>query len=386
MISLSSRENQLLLNPRMSSGERAVFEEAWRDLIQRRFRERVGIATSGSSGNGAGRLIILSQTALECSAQAVNQRLASDARDVWFKVLPDFHVGGLGIKIRAKLSGARVIESPALLSGQVPSWNVHEFWRELGTSAATLVSLVPTQIFDLVRNQLRAPDSLRAVVVGGGRLEPGLLAEGVRLGWPLLVSYGLTECSSQVATAMAPGKSQLRPLAHVRLRIGADDCLEIQSGALLSGQIRFSPATGEAVFEEFAPGSWFRCEDRARLDADGVLTVIGRVGDFVKIGGEGVVLSRLEEVLQRLCFETDFTGDAAVLAAADERLGAVIVLLASGDKLAANKLRDRFNQAVMPFERIRELYHLEELPRSPLGKLLRQQAMALTGRLEVPII
>jgi O-succinylbenzoic acid--CoA ligase len=387
MMSMSSPANQLYLNPRMPPEERTYFTSAWRELIGSRFKDRVGIATSGSSGDSVGRLIVLSREALDCSAYAVNQRLGSGPHDVWFKVLPDFHVGGLGIKVRAALSGAKVIESPALISGQIPNWNVHEFVRELQQSAATLVSLVPTQVFDLVRHQLLAPESVRAVVVGGGRLESVLLAEAVALGWPLLVSYGLTECSSQVATAIRAGDQGMRPLSHVRLRIGEGERIEIASDALLSGQIQFCTMTKRARFEEFPPGTWFRTEDCGHFDGDVGLSVLGRVGDFVKIGGEGVVISRLEDVLLRLCADARFAGDAAVLAAVDDRLGAIVVMLATGDKLAAADLRDRFNQVVMPFERIREfhhLLHLENLPRSPLGKLLRQETLTLIERPIMP--
>jgi len=371
MIDLSSRENDLLLNPRLSAATRTVFTQAWRELVEPRFHGQVGIATSGSTGDSHGRLIALSRTALISSARAVNYRLQIGPRDVWLKVLPDFHVGGLGIRVRASLSGSRVVDS------RLERWDAAAFMSELQESRATLLSLVPTQVFDLVRLRRRPPHSLRAVIVGGGRLEPSLHEEGVALGWPLLVSYGLTECCSQVATAISPRDRRMRPLAHVQVKIGADERIEIRSAALLTGQVVFTE--NSASFLEVPRDSWFRTEDCGRIESDGSLTVFGRAGDFVKIGGEGVVMSRLEDRLDRLRVALSFNEDAALIAAPDARLGASVVLLTNADSTSVSRLLEAFNRDVLPFERIRAVYYLAELPRSPLGKLLRTQAIAAAG-------
>lgn len=368
------KQNQLFLNPRLPDADRDVFERAWNELVEGRFLGQMGIATSGSSGDARGRLIILSKTALEASARAVNERLASGPHDVWFQSLPNFHVGGLSIRIRAELSGAHVAES------MLKTWDVRGFGEELTRAKATLLSLVPTQVFDLVRADLRAPPGLRAVIVGGGRIESELYQQACALGWPLLLSYGLTECSSQVATASSPGDPRLRPLKHVEIRIGAGERIEIRSPALLSGQICFDVPDGAPRLLEFPAGSWFRTEDCGHLEEDGSLTVLGRSGDFVKIGGEGVAMGRLEDRLERLRRELHFQEDAAVLAANDERLGAVVVLLTTATKERAERLRENFNRDILPFERIREIHFLAELPRSPLGKLLRKQALSSCGR------
>jgi o-succinylbenzoate---CoA ligase len=169
-----STDSHVLLNPRMPEEERRRLESLVVDLPG-----HVWLATSGTTG--ALKLTALSKRALLASAAAVNRHLQSDDRDVWLCVLPTFHVGGLGIYARAFLSGARVVTSG---------------WEDV-----TLASLVPAQVTDLVRDRVEAPPSLRAVVVGGGALSEELYAAARALGWPLLPSYGMTECCSQVATA-----------------------------------------------------------------------------------------------------------------------------------------------------------------------------------------
>ena len=95
-----------------------------------------------------------------------------------------------------------------------------------------------------------------------------------------------------------------------------------------------------------------------------MLSVEGRAGDFVKIGGESVDLKRLDRILSELAGD-----DAAIFAVPDERLGQVIHLAT----VVEPSFVDAFNDRVHPFERIRKVHRVESIPRSPLGKLLRAQ-------------
>ena len=364
-----SNENVLLLNPRLQPEVKQRYEYAWKNLVDRSFEGEVGIATSGSSGE-QGRLIAVSKSALMVSAQAVNERLQVTKEDVWYKTLPNFHVGGLGILARAHLSSSRVVEA---LSER---WDAARAHKELADCRATITAMVPTQLFDLIQLGLHAPPSLRAIVIGGGRLEAAVQARALALGWPALPSYGLTECCSQVCTALTAMDSRLVPLNHVDLRIGAGDRIEVSSASLLTGQVVFDSKMN-AHFTDPKIDGWFTTEDRGQIDSHGVLTVLGRAQDFVKVGGEGVIMSRLEEQLDRLRLQTKFVHEAVVLAAFDDRLGAKIVLISNTDQ--TSELVEAFNAAVLPFERIRSVHQVAALPRSALGKLLRTQALALVG-------
>ncbi len=323
-----SAESRVLLNPRMPDHERRRLESFVVDLPG-----HVWLSTSGTTG--ALKLTALSKRALLASAAAVNRHLQSNAADVWLCVLPTFHVGGLGICARAFLSGARVVDS--------------------GWDGVTLASLVPAQVSDLVRDRVRAPRSLRSVVVGGGVLSEELDRAARALGWPLLTSYGMTECCSQVATATLESR-ELVLLDHVEARIESDGRLALRSEALLTGY------ASEAGLVDPKVEGWFITEDIAALDGR-VLRIEGRRGDFVKVGGESVDLSRLDRILEEL------GADAAIFAIPDERLGHVIALaVASGDGEA---VAAAFNARVFPFERVRRILRVAEIPRTPLGKIVR---------------
>lgn len=341
MIDFTSDVTHLLLNPRMPDEERARLERLAAEFP---LRGHVWIATSGTSG--ALKLTALSKKALLVSAEAVNRHLESNANDIWSLVLPTFHVGGLGIHARAFLSGARVVES---------DWNARRFAEE----GVTLSSLVPAQVSDLVRQGMRVPRSLRAIVVGGGALSDELYAAARELGWPVLPSYGMTECCSQVATATGDSPT-LRLLSHVEVRTDEEGCLAIRSDALLTGY------AVEGRFYDPKDDGWLQTEDVGEV-SDGELRVVGRRGGFVKIGGESVDLSRLDAVLERVLREQE--GDAALVAVPDDRLGHVIHLAwVSGDVEA---IRAAFDALVLPFERVRAAHRVREIPRTPLGKLRR---------------
>lgn len=369
MIDLEFGRNQLLLNPRLPRETLARFQEAWAELVEPKFTRHVGITTSGSSGDSIGKIILLSKDALEASARAVNERFASGPRDVWFKSLPSFHVGGLGILVRAHLSGAQVYEDRS------EKWNAREFVEQVRAAKATLIPLVPTQVFDLVQASIQAPASVRAVIVGGGRFEESLRLRALDLGWPCLPSYGMTETCSQIATAVSPDDPRLALLSHAEARTDADGRLTVKAASLLSAQIVFKP---HAQLVDPKIDGWLVTEDRAQVH-DRILTIEGRTADFVKIAGEGVVVARLEEKLEQEKLASGFAKDAALLAAHDERLGAAIVLLTTASATEAAPLVERFNAQVAPFERIRAVKHVGEVPRSPLGKLLRAAALELVG-------
>lgn len=325
MIDYQSSASHLLLNPRMPAGERERLERLVPDL-----GAHVFVATSGSTG--AIKLVALSKRAILASAAAVNERLAVTSRDVWAAVLPTFHVGGLGVYARCHLGGARALPMP---------WDPHTFVE----SGATLVSLVPAQVRDLVSSGLEPPPTLRSILVGGGVFDPATAG-----GWPVLASYGMSECGSTIAV-------EGRLLRHIEARSEANGRLAFRGASLLTGY-----ATEKGLVDPKIDG-WFLSEDIGEVEG-AELRVGGRAGDFVKIGGESVDLRRLDRILLELAGD-----DAAIVAMPDDRLGYVIHLVTTIEPTFA----ESFNVSVHPFEQIRAVHRIDRIPRSPLGKLLRAE-------------
>jgi O-succinylbenzoic acid--CoA ligase len=363
-VNWDSAANQLLLNPRMPKEQMLRLQKILEECNW--LKGHIWLCSSGSTSTASdqNKLIALSKEAILVSARAVNQFLNSTARDTWVNPLPVFHVGGLSIHARAFLSGAK-------LSVYSDKWDVKSFYELLKAANATLTSLVPAQVFDLVRAQLKAPDSIRAAVVGGGFLEQKLYLEAKALGWQLLPSYGMTECSSQIATAI-PDSRELKILPHVELKIDQGGRICIKSEALLT-TYAIETSTGFSYIDPKING-WLQTSDLGRI-SNGYLEILGREGDFIKVGGESVELIRLDQILERIKIEQSVAFDLALIPFPDSRLGHLIhlVVATDADNEAVQRLVDSFHAQVLPFERIRNIHKGVSIPRSPLGKLLRKR-------------
>lgn len=384
----TSDQTAVLTNPRLPDAQRDMLLAAQAAMPS--LPAHVWLTTSGSSGI---KWVALSKAALLASAHAVNQHLGAGPADAWALALPTFHVGGLGILARAFVSGAAVHLYAGLHAEKQsePRWDARSFHAFLGETRAALTSLVPTQLHDLVRAGCVSPPALRAVVVGGGALDPGLYQQARALGWPALPSYGLSECCSQVATAALSsltGNSEkdtppLVLLPHVAARTDRGGRIALQSPSLLSGYglpPGLTPHPPEqARFVDPRQDGWFLTEDRGLVTGT-VLAMQGRIGDFVKVGGESVDVARLQQLWAQT--QADALPETVLTAAFDTRLGAAIHLFATGGpgtQGAVARAAQAFNAQVPPFERIRQVHAVDAIPRSPLGKLLRAQLLAQAG-------
>lgn len=340
----------LLLNPRLSDARRErILSSDFPDL-----EDHVWLTTSGTGGRI--KVVALARTALEASARAVNAHLGAGDGEVWLNPLPLFHAGGLGIMLRAAVAGARVEMCGA--------WNAADYAARAHAVGATLSSLVPTQVHDLVAARLSPPPTLRAVVVGGAALDASLRRAAAALGWPLWPSYGLTEAASQVATA-APGWADdglLPLLPHVEARIGDGGVIELRGPSLLTGWLCFQ-SDGEARWEDPKKDGWLRTGDRGERHGRN-LRVLGRADDLRKIRGELVDIAALERALQQRVS----SGAVAVRTRNDERNGCVLSVVAENEAAAAEA---RAAAGIFPPYARPESFAVGVIERTALGKIVR---------------
>jgi O-succinylbenzoic acid--CoA ligase len=379
-----SGDNAVLLNPRWPAYDIAQLHQVASTLSEQfQLSGHVWLATSGSTSQSVSenKLVALAKSAFLASAAAVNRHLSVAPQDVWLQVLPRFHVGGLGIEVRALLSGSQVVQD-------FQRWDPVRARDLLENRKITLASMVPTQVFDLVQRKLPSPKSLRAVIVGGGALTASLYQAGRALGWPLLPSYGMTETCSQIATAdLNSLQGTVMPLPkkleHVAWRTSAEGLLEVNGPSLLSLYGQRQP-DGRIVGWDPKVDGWFRGEDYIRLHDDEI-QFLGRKNDFIKIGGEGSSMGRLREIFERVLLTSapELSQQVLLVDAPSERLGTEIHLahLSSAAKGPSSsefsqqldKITQMYNRDVLPYERIRMLKEISHVPRSELGKVLWAQ-------------
>jgi o-succinylbenzoate---CoA ligase len=318
--------------------------------------------TSGSTGTP--KWIGLSRRALLVSAAAVNRHFDVSTSSCWALALPVDHVGGFGV-------AARVFESGCRLAEFGRKWNAAEFASWIASVGGTHLSLVPTQVHDLVAAGMRAPESLRAIVVGGGVLAEATGRAARDLGWPVLASYGMTETCSQVATQgfeLLDSPYHALPIELLpcwEAQVNDDGRIMLKGEALFSGML----VSGEDGWKyEERRSEWHVTSDSGRIEGRSVF-LTGRADTHVKILGELVDPVAVEMELLALSSRRDF----AVVAVPDSRAGNRLLLVHENDGAGLAEAIEAYHMTCPGFRRISACLPVERIPRSPLGKTLRKE-------------
>jgi len=312
--------------------------------------------TSGSTGQA--KWIALRKEALLLSARAVNTWLDVDAGSVWGLALPIGHVGGFGVVARSYVAGCGFSEYEG-------KWDAVRFAEWMESKAVTHVSLVPTQVHDLLAAGLKGGPSLRAVVVGGGRLanEVGQVARDA--GWPVLASFGMTEACSQVATQRMDSLDRLYADCPLEL-LPIWDLEQTEEGLLrLRGETLFA-GTVEGGKYHVREGEWFTTSDRVAVSGRAIVP-LGRADTMVKVMGELVDVEAVERHFMEVAAGRVPEGGFAVVALPDGRREHELVGVFEGEEVAV--CVEDYNRQVPGTERIERWCVVAVFPRAELGKI-----------------
>jgi o-succinylbenzoate---CoA ligase len=334
------------------------------------------ILTSGSTG--APRPIPLTHGNLMASTAGAVDRLRLDPADRWLASLAVAHVGGLVLLHRAVVVGSALVFLPRLEP---------ELLLDLADRGEiTHASLVPVVLERLLaaRGGRPAPRGLRCLLLGGTATPAPLLDRALAGRWPVALTYGLTEATSQVATATPeetrskPG-SVGRPLRGVSVRLSEGDRGEILVGgatvALLGSPPEGAPRPASGVFVD-AEG-WLHTGDLGSRDSEGDLRIVGRVSDRIVSGGTTVEPGEVEAVLLR----APGVAEVVVLGTPDPTWGERIVALV----VPSDPESPPDPEALLTFargelassRRPREVHVVSALPRNANGKVDRGAARVL---------
>lgn len=313
--------------------------------------------------------IALSKQAFLSAASAVNHAIRADSKDCWGLILPIFHVGGLSIYARAHLSKARVVP----LIGDVRSKQSElDFFNQ---NQITHSSVVPTQLYDWVQMKADVPASLKCLFVGGGAVSDSLYRTACESGWPLRLTYGMTEVCSQIALSDVRD-SEMKVHSHMTLCLDENQCLGIQSPALMTGMAQIRD--GKVYFDlPFMVNGFYQTQDVVDLK-DRVLVPRGRLTDFVKIKGEGVSLLDLRGRFEKYVSE-EIPGlsrkDYEVVAVPDDRSGYQLQLWVTPSAfkkvIDMDELLLRWNNSCFPIERM--TFQERDIKRTTLGKIIQEK-------------
>lgn len=320
------------------------------ELADLDFTSHFAIFSSGTSSREL-KGYILSEKAMEANARAVNEWFSLTSDDVWGLSLPVYHVGGLSVLVRAKLLGNKVVD--------LRKWDPLRWHKTLTEEKVSITTIVPTQLYDLVKNNLNAPTTLRHLIVGGDFLAEELEKRARSLGWPVIRTYGMTEVCSQLASGKKPGdKLSVLPIHEVKTN--SDGILQVKSKSIFTAVFTLS----EKLQLSFAPEDFYTTQDRVSLHSD-VIIPQGRLNQEIKVAGHLTSILSLKDTLATILLSEGHYGKAELIIESDERKGNRLVLVHTN--LSANFL-DKISEKIKPahFDEVRSV---TEISRTELGKL-----------------
>jgi O-succinylbenzoic acid--CoA ligase len=314
------------------------------------------VPTTGTSGRPKATAFQLDTHVAH--ARAAVDRLDLSAGDRWLAALSPAHIGGLAVYLRAAVSGACIVPQPTFEPAAVR--------QAIEAEAVTHASLVPAMLDRLIEHEAQAPASLETVLVGGDACPNPLLERALDHGWPISLTYGMTETASQACTAPPalvrekPGTVG-PPLDTVEIRI-EDERIHVRGETLAEGYLG-----AELEIDE---DGWLATGDAGELDEDGHLWVTGRLSARIVSGGASVDPVEVEDVLR----EHPGVAEACVVGVPDERWGEIVtaaVVPREVGTLDAETLATFCEGKLANPKRPRAWTFLDELPRNANGKVDR---------------
>ena len=335
--------------------------------------------TSGTTGHP--KVVPIRRRNLSASAHAIARHYHLAPADVSHCVMPLFHVHGLVASTLAPLASGGSVIVPQRLSSA--------FWRHGHQFGATWFSAVPTihqRLLARATAETEHPHQLRFSRSCSASLAPAVMkAFEERFAIPLVEAYGMTEASHQMASNPLPpgtrrpgsvGRSAGAQIAVVgadwsRLPQGSVGEVVVKGAGVVDGYLA-NPDANAASFRD----GWFRTGDSGSLDAEGYLSLAGRIKELINRGGEKISPAEIEDVL---LVHPD-VAEAVAFGVPDERYGeSVVVAVVLRRPVDARELRSFCSERLAPFKVPSRIAILDEIPKGPTGKIQRRLMPDLLG-------
>jgi len=343
---------------------------------------RAVVALPYSSGTtGAPKGVMLTHRNLVAMQLQMEPVERTGPDDVSIAVLPFFHIYGLSVILLLCLyRGSKLVI--------FPRFEMESFLSAIQRHRVTRLPLVPPLILRLAQEP-RLDDfdltSVRTVISGAAPLPPEVAARlRQRLGGALVKQgYGMTELSpgghmhAEDGSEPLPGSvGVLHPNTECRLvdpETGADaepggtGEIWYRGPQVMKGYLGRPEDTAAMITRD----GWLRTGDVGRIDADGQLYVVDRLKELIKYKGFQVAPAELEALL----LTHPAVADAAVIPKPDLEAGEIpkaFVVPAEGAAPTAEELMAFVSERVAGYKKVRELELVDEIPKSPSGKILRR--------------
>jgi len=340
--------------------------------------------TSGTTSRP--KIVPLSQSNLVASATNIRNSLQFTSGDCGLNVMPLFHIHGLIAGVLAPLAaGSQVFCTPG--------FNALKFFAWMDEAKPTWYTAVPTMHQAIVSRakgnaDVIARNPLRFMRSSSSSMPPQVIKELEDIFHaPLIEAYGMTEATHQMACNPLP--PAVRKPGTVGVAAGPEVGIMDLGGGLLprgaTGEIVIRGANVTAGYENnpkaneegFANG-WFRTGDQGVMDADGYISITGRLKEIINRGGEKVSPREVDEILM------DHAAVAQVVCFGmpHPKLGeevAAVVVLREGQQASERELQAFVSTRAADYKVPKKILFMDEIPKGATGKLQRIGLAAKLG-------
>jgi oxalate---CoA ligase len=260
-----------------------------------------------------------------------------------------------------------------------------KFFQLLQAADPSWYTAVPTMHQAILARASRNAEAvkfsrLRFIRSSSSSLPPPVMAElELVFDCPVIEAYGMTEACHLMASNPLPPAA--RKAGTVGQAAGREVAIMDVAGTVLgrgeSGEIVIRGANVFTAYENnpeanasaFSNG-WFRTGDLGVLDAEGYLTISGRLKEIINRGGEKIAPREVDDVLQAHPAVDQIVTFALPHARLGEAVAAVVVLK-EGLSAEVSELRAFAAQSLAPFKVPSQIFIRDEIPRGATGKLQR---------------
>jgi oxalate---CoA ligase len=344
--------------------------------------------TSGTTSRP--KIVPLSQANLVASARHIARTLGFTAADRGLNIMPLFHIHGLIAGVLAPLSAGSFVFC-------TPGFNALKFFAWMDESAPTWYTAVPTMHQTIVARAAKnaeviARHPLRFIRSSSSSMPPQVIRELEDVfKAPLIESYGMTEAAHQMASNPLP--PAVRKPGSVGIAAGPEVAIMGEGGGLLprgeTGEIVIrgpnvtagyenNPKANAEGFTSPEHGGWFRTGDQGVMDAEGYISITGRLKEIINRGGEKVSPREVDEIIM----DHPAVAQVVCFGMPHDKLGeevAAAVVLKEGQAVTERELQAFVSGRAADFKVPKKVLFLDEIPKGATGKLQRIGLAAKLG-------
>lgn len=334
-------------------------------------RSAAALIQFSSGTTGPAKAVVLSNANLLQAAAVIGDHFGLGPADRTYTLAPYAHAMGAVVTVAtALLAGATVVTDPEPDPRALP-----DRIREFGLTHLVVPPPVLRLLLAAKPTGQRA-SSLRLIASGGSPVPADLQAAVTdKLGCRIVQGYGMTETTAVIALSRgihdagtcgppcAGFETRLLDPEHGTPITGETGELAVRSPTVMLGYLDDPQATAACL----DANGWLRTGDLVQLSG-GVVRLIGRAKELIKVNAYQVAPAELEELLCR----HPKVADAAVIGRPDPRTGeAPVAFVVAPANPEPTELIDWLTPQLSPYKRLAELRLVTAIPRTPAGKVDR---------------